>query len=395
MNKFCFFLFSGILLLFPFVTPAALQHRGVGELVPQNINTFEIQNSIFNKKLSYDEQGSELVSAQDETFSVSDWSLKYARGFLPELEVSFLVNYRSVKLSSSTTNAISSGLESLNFEGKYQIFADSKSKHLVGLHFKKAMFTNTQYDLANPPPTDKVALGDDGIGLGADYLITYFDKYFKYDFKLGYNKPASNLSSEIVYNAEIIKTFSKLFFFSGFGGIYSLKNDPYSNAPATKPSINSGNSRYFNSINRDEKYWYAGSQLALGSFIIGVKASTIVTGKSIDSGSTILLSLHYEKNESFENSELITKPELEDYFAEGFVEEVSKGGNIVKINLGSENHVEKDSHIDIFNIDDYSRGRPIIATGIVVEVGPRWSFAKIVKRFSQSPIHISYIAKAY
>lgn len=382
--------FLGSFLLLPADSFAALRYRSGTEVMTENSEAVEFQYQTFTRKLSYDEEGVELIPAEGESFSVDDWTVKYTRGIFSEFETSFLTKFRTVKSEAPNSNATNSGLESIGLEGKYVFLSDRKFKNAFELHFKKAMYTNLLYDIANPPPFDKVSLGDDGLEIGVDYLVTYFAKYWKYDFKFGYNKPSSQLSSELVYNAEAVYSLTKFFLLTGIGGIHSLKTDPYTDTPILKPLIGSGNSRLFNSINREKMYLYAGAQYAIGDFIIGLKGETILSGRSTDKGNTISLNVRWEKNEIPSTPQFVKQ----NYFAEGFVEKVSTSGNMVKINIGFVDKLDRGNNVDIFDINNYARGRPI-ATGTIIEVGPKWSIVKIDKRFNQSPIKVAYLIKAY
>jgi len=405
--KTLFFSFLGSSLLLSATSSAALQHRSATDILSLNSKAFEFQNQNFFKNSSYDDAGSKVTVAEGEDFSVSDMTLKYSQGFYPKFEGTFLGTFRKVKSESTTSNATKSGPESVGFEGKYLFLNKKIVKSAAGLHVKKALYSNTRYDASTTPPANEVVLGDDGPEYGLDYLATYYDKYFKYDAKLGYNKPSSSLSSEILYNAEAVYSFKNYFILAGIGGIYSLKTDPHSDSPSLKPSISRGNSYLFNSTNREKSYLYAGTQYAFGNFIIGIKAETILSGRSTDKGSTISFNFRWENNVT--KTDVRPQPQsirqksqqenlplefTEKHFAEGFVAKISNTGNLIRINIGSDQRLELGTRIGIFNINDYARGIPI-ATGRVMEIGNNWSIMRINNRLDQSTIEVGYLARAY
>lgn len=389
------FICGSLLLLSPDLF-AKLRYRSGTDIMSEKSQAVELQSHFFTKSSSFDQAGVELVSNEGSNYSINDWVLKYSRGYFKDFEGTFITKYRSINSESALVNATNSGLESIGLEGKYKFLEDKKLTHVLGLHFKKAMFTNTLYELPNTPPSDQVALGDDGNELGVDYYLTYKDKYSSYDFKFGYNKPSANLSSELVYNLESSFRLKNLFFVAGLGGIKSLNNDAYSESPDTKPAISLGESRLFNSINREKNLLYAGIHYAFGNLIVGLKGETIYSGSYTDKGSTFSINLRWEENvappkivRNLENFKATQK-----YFAQGFVGKISRSGNMVKINIGSNSQIIKGTRIDIFSINDYVNGKPI-GIGTVIDVGADWSIVKLTNRSNQSVIQVGSIAKAF
>lgn len=381
--------FFGCFLFFSSNTFAALRSRTGTEILSLNSEAIDLHFQSFSKKLSFDESGAQLISADSNSFSVNDWTLKYTRGLYSDLEGSFFGNYRTVKPDSPTTTS-NSGLESIGLEGKYILFARGKYKNAIGLRFKKAMFSNTRYTISTTPPSDKVVLGDDGLEYEFDYLLTFYDKYLKYDFKLGYNKPSSDLSSEIIYNAAAFYYIAKVSLTAGIGGIYSLKNDAYTDSPSSKPLISSGNSRLFNSVNRQKAFFYGGIEYAFTNFIVGFRGESIFSARSTDTGNAFSLNIRWENNQISDSTGKIKQ----NYFTEGFVKQLSTKGLLIKINIGSKKQLTKGDQVDIYSLNDESRSIPL-ATGTIFEVGPEESIVKIKQKFKNHPIQVACVVKVY
>lgn len=360
----------------------------------RNSQAVELQGHFFKKSSAYDQEGVELVQAEGNTFSMNDWVLKYSRGYFKNFEGTILTKYRNIKSETGIANTSNSGIESIGGEGKYQFYNYNKFYHVLSVHFKKSMFTNTLYQSPDVPAADQLALGDDGQEIGADYLLTYYDKYSNYDFKFGYNKPSQNLSSELNYKIEGVYKLTDLFFIAGLGGIFSQKNDPYTDNPSGKPAISSGESSLFNSINREKNYLYAGIQYALGDYIVGLNAETVYSGRSTDKGTTISLNLRWEKNVTPPKIVRVVQEDFQSapsYFTEGTVLKLSKSGNLVKISIGSNKQIIKGTSVHVFS----PTSTEPLGAGVVIETGPDWSIVKFSSRSKQSPIEIGYIAKAY
>lgn len=396
MKKFLLFFVCGSLALITTDSYAALRYRSGTELLTENSEAVDFQFQNFKKNLSYDEEGAELALGPEDSFTTTDLSLKYSRGLFLNFETSAFLKYRSVKSELNNYSATNSGLESIGLEAKY-LFLNRKSfRNAFAIHVKKTPYTNTLYTLSDMPPLDKISLGDDGLQYGVDYLATYYDQYLKYDFKIGYNKPSASLSSEIIYNAELVHHFSRASILAGIGGITSLKNDQYTETPVLKPIISSGNDRLFNSINREKKYLYAGLNYGFDNIIAGVKVESIFSGKSTDKGNTISFNIRLENNviAPLPKSTFSRTGAIQEYFADGFIEKLSTSKNMFKMNIGLNKNVKLNDNVDIYNVDDYTSGQPI-CTGVVASIGQDWSIVKVIKRYKKLPIEVGHLVRVY
>lgn len=375
---------------------AQLQYRSSTDFLSTNSQAFDFQYQTFSKSASFDNEGKELVSASNDHFTVKSITLKYSKSFYPKIETALAAKFQNLKSELNEKSLSKSGFESVSLLGKYLFINKKFLKMAAGVHLKKATFSNVRYEETTPPPTDELVLGDDGLEYGIDYLTTYNDKYFKYDLKLGYNKPSSNLSSELLYNLETIYSFTKTFLIAGIGGIYSLKNDPYSETPSLKPQISRQNSYLFNSTNREKTYLYAGIEHAFSNFIMGFKAENTFTGKSTDKGSTIALNLRWEKNIPPPQIKNLSPDETlsSEYFAQGFVAALSKSKKFAKINIGFDHRIKLGTFINIYNIHNYTRKIPA-ARGQVIKVDSYWSIVKLSPKKDPTPIQVGDLVQAY
>ena len=371
---------------------ASIDYKSGADLLNAGEDAIKIETNFFTRSSSFDQEGNEVVATPGDSYKVNDLTFKYLVGFSKSYELTTALNLRKINSQSSSTSGSVTGPESFSLAGKYLLYQGRMFKTALGLHFKKALFSNSLYDLSNPAPSDKVALGDDGLEMGVDTFASYNDKYFKYDFQFGYNKPSSSLSSELNYKALAILKMKKWFLTAGLGGIVSLKSDTYSTTPALKPAIESGPSSLFNSINREKSSLYAGIHYSYHNYLWGLNLESIISGKSTDKGQTISLNLLYEKG--YESQSDLSDVDIPDYFADGYVSSYAKSGNMLRINIGSNQHLSAGTKIDIFSIHDYNLHSPL-ASGYVFEVSSEYSIVKIVTRFKSSGFEVGNLVRAY
>lgn len=394
MTKYLFI--SSWVFLLPLNVPASIAGRAQTEILSENSDALDLQYKSFTQSSSYDNSGNKLSQNAGDSFTLLDWNFKYSKGIKGKYEASSFLNYRIVKSESQSSSAANSGFESAGFAGKYLIHSDNLLRSMFGVHLKKALFQNTQYTTASPPPSDKVALGDDGLEYGLDYFLTYYSNLKKIDFQIGYNRPASNLSSEITYNIAAIFSANKWAFFGGGGGIFSLKNDSYTNSTSQKPLIGSGNSLLFNSTNREVMFLNAGAQYPIDNFVLGLKGETVISGRSTDKGNSIFFNIRWEPKSVIVANAAISSKDFADhkYFADGFVEKVANKGEYLKINIGLDKKLYLGAFVDIFNINDYAKGIPV-ATGVISKVDSTTAIVKINTKYSTNPIQMAYLVRVY
>ena len=241
-------------------------------------------------------------------------------------------------------------------------------------------------------PDDTLVLGDSGSEYGADLYMTYLQSPWKLDGKIGYSSPANFLSSEINYKLEIMHSFSKLALFGGVEGIYSLKQDEFSEEPGKKAVQKTGGTKLFNSINREYVAPYIGANYSFDKFIIGLQGKTILSGISTDKGNAISLSIGW--NSDGITPESVKIGSFKEYQIDGSVLKVSAKKNFVRIDQGISTDVEKGMKFDIYQTD-YFGGNVLVASGVVYQVGPDWSVIKLLKKYKAVEIKPGFAARGY
>lgn len=390
MSKFLisFFLLS----FFAFNSFAMAPNRGGAELLNPKAYSVLIEASVFSMDGHYDNTGAEIPKTEGSAFRMIDTDLKLSYGISSNLETSLLGKMRSVSSNDGTNTNDNSGPESLGIEAKYAFDPINNLRYALGLRYRQTLYTNTVYTSAQIPPSNTIILGDDGSEYGMNLYATYLANPWKFNFVLGYNSPPNDLSSEIIFKAEAVYKWTRLSLLAGIDGIHSLKRDQYTDDPISKPLMARGATYLFNSLNREMTAPYLGGHYAFDKFLLGLKAQTIVSGKSTDKGNTLLASLTW-------NSEGVTPKSVKigsfkEYHIDGSVLKVSARGNFIKIDQGLSTDVEKGLKFDIYQTD-YFGGNELVASGVVYQVGSDWAVIKILKKYKEIEIKPGFAARGY
>ncbi|RPJ74968.1 MAG: hypothetical protein EHM20_09735, partial [Alphaproteobacteria bacterium] len=218
---------------------AAVANRGGAELLDAKAYSVNMAASVFMTTAHYDDEGIETGVNPDSSYRMIDTDFKISYGFSSNIETSLFAKVRSVSSSDGINTAANTGPESIGGEAKYSFLPVNAMRYAIGVRYRQTLYTNTVYT-TQQPPVDEVVLGDDGSEYGVDFFATYLSNPWKLDFKLGYNSPPNDLSSEIQYKAEGLYQFTKLGLFAGVEGIRSLKRDQYTDTPLLKPVLSEG-----------------------------------------------------------------------------------------------------------------------------------------------------------
>lgn len=370
---------------------AAAVNRGGAEFLNAKAYSVYMATSVFMTTAHLDDEGIETGVNPDSSYRMIDTDFKISYGFSSNIETSLFAKIRSVSSSDDTNSAANTGPESIGGEAKYAFSSVGDMKYAIGVRYRKTLYTNTVYT-NQLPPVDEVILGDDGSEYGVDFYSTYNTRPWKFDFKIGYNSPPNDLSSEIIYKAEALYQFTNLSLFAGLEGIRSLKRDQYSDTPLLKPVLSEGQSNQFNSLNREITAPYMGLNYAFNKILFSLKGQSVIGGVSTDKGNLILAGITWSSEGV--SAESVKVESFKEYHIDGSVLKVSARGNFIKIDQGLSTDVEKGAKFDIYQTD-YFGGNLLVASGIVFEIGSDWSVIKLTKKYKDIEIKPGFAARGY
>ncbi|MBY0414132.1 MAG: hypothetical protein K2Q18_08195, partial [Bdellovibrionales bacterium] len=353
MHKFSFGLFG---LLFLGNVAQATNLRGGAELLNPQAYSVHFNTSMFNTTGYYTTEAVEQNIGSANKYRLIDVDLGISYGFGKNFEVSGFGRFRSVSSTIGDVTSENSGLESLGIEAKYGFERVGNIRYAIGAHYRQTLYSNASFDITKASPTDEIVLGDAGSEYGIDLYMTYLST-IKWDAKIGYNSPANELSGEIPYMIEAAYRFTSLSVLGGVEGIYSIKNDAFSDAPSTKPAQNTGVTGLFNSINREKIAPYLGLNYAFNKAVFSLKGQTIISGTSTDKGNTISAGLTW--NSDGITPESVKIDSFKEYHIDGSVLKVSARGNFLRIDQGLSTDVEKGMKFDIYQTD-YFGGNTLV-----------------------------------
>lgn len=389
MHKFL----SGVLVLsLSAPVMAAGVHRGGAELLNPSAYSINANASMFKTSAFYDYEGVETELADGNEYSLMDVDLSVSYAVSKSFEISAMGRFRQVSSTVGETTNENSGPESLGVEAKYGFGPSGNLRYAIGLHYRQTLYTNGNYENATQIPADELVLGDSGSEYGGDLYLTYLGTPWKWDAKIGYSSPANNLSDEVNYKLEGMYRFTKLGVLAGVEGIYSLKNDEFTETPTLKAPQATGGSNLFNSINREKVAPYVGLNYSFDKFIMAVKGQTVMSGTSTDKGNTISLNIGWSSDGI--TPESVKVDSFKEYQVDGSVLKISARSNFIRIDQGLSTDVEKGMKFDIYQTD-YFGGNVLVASGIVYEVGADWSIIKLVKKYKDIEIKPGFAARGY
>lgn len=384
---------SGLMVL-AMATPlmAAGVHRGGAELLNPNAFSINTSASIFNTSAFYNTEGVEEELAEGNGYELIDVDLAISYGVSKNLEFTGMSRFRQVTSTLGEDITKNSGPESLGLEAKYAFARIGNLRYAIGVHYRQTLYTNENYIDTTTIPDDEIVLGDSGSEYGADLYMTYAELPWKLDGKIGYSSPANNLSAEINYKLEAMYRFNKFGVLGGVEGIYSLKDDEFTEEPGKKAIQTTGGTKLFNSINRERIAPYIGANYSFDKFIMAVKGQSVISGTSTDKGNTILMTIGW--NSDGVTPESVKVDSFKEYLVDGSVLKVSARSNFIRIDQGLSTDVEKGMKFDIYQTD-YFGGNVLVGSGIVYEIGADWSVIKLVKKYKEIQIKPGFAARGY
>lgn len=371
---------------------AASAHRGGAELLNPSAYAINANASMFQTSSYYDTEGVETDLIDGNKYRLIDVDLGISYGVSKNLELTAMGRFRQVSSTTGELTNENSGPESLGVEAKYAFETSGNLRYAVGLHYRQTLYTNANYENVSLIPTDELILGDSGSEYGGDLYITYLSSPWKWDAKIGYSSPANNVSDEVNYKLEGMYRFTRLGLLAGVEGIYSLKNDEFTETPTLKAVQATGATHLFNSVNREKVAPYLGINYAFDKFLMAIKGQTVMSGTSTDKGNTISLNIGWSSDGI--TPESVKVDSFKEYQVDGSVLKISARSNFIRIDQGLSTDVEKGMKFDIYQTD-YFGGNVLVASGIVYEVGADWSIIKLVKKYKDIEIKPGFAARGY
>ena len=360
------------------------------EFLNESAHLIQVSSSYFSSKVYYDDQGVLTAMTSGDNFTLIDTNLKISYGISNQLQAALSARVRRVSSISGTYSLYKTGPESGAAFLKYSFPVTGNLKTAIGVRYRQTLYTATKYDVPQVAAPDEIVLGDDGSEYALDLFSTYHMGALKFIGNLSYQSPANNLSPEINYKLEGQYEFTHLVLLVGVDGIFSLKKDPYT--MDTKPRISRGSTHLFNSINREIISAYAGMNYSFKKFAMGISGQGVIKGVSTDVGNTI--ALNFSTGTEGVTPESIKLKTFKEYQIDSSVLKISSKGNLVRIDQGISNDVEKGMKFDIYQTD-YFGGNVLVASGIVIDVGSDWSTIKLLKKFKQIEIKPGFAARGY
>lgn len=382
------------LLMFTLATPvmSAGVHRGGAELLNPSAYSINTSANVFQTSGFFDVEGTEVELVEGNEYRLIDVDLAVSYGVSRNLELTAMGRFRQVSSTVGEEITKKSGPESLGVEAKYAFARIGNLRYALGVHYRQTLYTNENYIDTSTMPADEIILGDSGSEYGVDLYMTYLGSPWKIDGKVGYSSPANNLSAEVNYKLEAMYRFNKFALLGGVEGIYSLKNDEFTDDPGAKAIQLTGGTRLFNSVNREKVAPYLGAQYSFDDFLLAFKGQTVMSGVSTDKGDTISVAIGW--NSDGVTPESVKIDSFKEYQVDGSVLKVSARSNFIRIDQGLSTDVEKGMKFDIYQTD-YFGGNVLVATGIVYEIGADWSIIKLVKKYKEIEIKPGFAARGY
>lgn len=386
LTLFSFFVTTGNTTLF--VPPA--------QTTPFESYRIELDASYFYPTSRFDYDGSSLNFQDNEDFWLAEGNAKILYGFTRQLEIFGGLRLRAVESTNADGESVSnSGVESLiggikfgtpRWIDNWRISAEAS--------YRYTPYSNKEF----PPgeaPNDEIILGDDGhaflLGLHAarnEFLLGSQFRGF-----IGYHRPPNYLSQEVVFDFSLNwRAFEKWLIGAGVKGVQALGLDDFDDAPEEKPSLNTGSTNLFNSINRQivEPYARLGRQFGPRSHLV-FEASGVVQGESTDEGLRFFLGLSWSTRGT--GDEVLKRESFKEYSIEATVIEVSPRETFVQIDQGLGQSIEKGTRFDLYKTDFFG-GNVLVAHGIVFEARASTSVIRITRKYQDIPLEPGLKARA-
>ncbi len=318
-----------------------------------------------------------------ESFSRLETEIRFSYGYSRNLQFNLGARARRNQATYYTDSTDTSTLQTLTTQGVESIVLGVKYalpkvvgwRYALEGKYRKATFSIPEYDASEP--NREIILGD---VLSEVTFGGHIGKQFLNDNFIGascfYNIP-EGLSHELIYKAEAALVFKKFHIAVGVEGVYALGNDEYSGVADEKPAMYVGNTRIYNSV--DRQYFSPYAEMGLGfskSFGITIGGAQVMAMNHYDNGTKIYGSLVFGHQGTEDNSYVIEN--FKEYSLEATVIKVSPRGGFIQIDKGIADEIQKGMRVDIFDYD-FAGGNKLLGSGVVYEVSASKSIVKITK----------------
>ena len=353
---------------------------------------FTLNNAFWLTFTRWDRNGVEKQLVDPDFYAQYDFGIYAGYGIEDGLEILYGANIRgnfsSFEFGNEDESVFGVGLESGHLGLKYLM---GLSRHwqfsIRGLYFYP-------FHKAKPATATKSELtigdGERVYTLGASLGYTS-DSNNKLNVSAMFRSPGSSLSNEIVFDIEGALVWKSFALSSGVEYNWSLENDPYTNDPAGKPSLDQGATNMFNSINR---YWlkpYAGIHFATSKeWRIELKGEYVLAGRSTDGGVRTIV--NFAKRAGGVNKLEEKRLKFKSYEVDAVVKKMSSKGKYAVVNKGAIAGVRQGMRFDFYYFD-FLGGNKLIGSGKAVKVGSSKSIVEVITRVSKRRIKKGTVAR--
>ena len=278
-------------------------------------------------------------------------------------------------------DASSSGPESIFLNALFVFEPVGRLQYGIEGSYRYRPYSEEEINLTNYNRKE-IMLGEIGNEYNIGGVVSYSFASKNYlSLRGGFRDPGTEVANEIYYQAEGAIGWKHLALVAGVGGVFSMKDDTYTDDPLNKPAYNRGNSEMYNGINREYMAPYAGFNIAFGKFWRAeFRGSQVISGTSTDLGTQFGINLVYRKETP---PEMLIDQKFKTYDLEATVVKVSEKKNFVEIDKGLSSDLYKGMRVDLFEFD-YLGGNVLVARGVIMQVKVDTAVIKISARFNPS-----------
>ncbi len=334
------------------------------------------------KRIDYDGQKTEFPDG--ESFSRIESEFSGILGVAKNFQVGGGARFRQNQMkvgngSGEIVDANSSGPESLFVSGLFAFDPIERIQFGIEGSYRYRPYKDK---IINPASYDRedIMHGEVGneynVGLAASYSSATRNYL---SVRGGFRDPGTEVSNELYYQAEAALAWKYVALVAGVDGVFSMKDDLYTDDPTNKPVYNRGNSEMYNGINREYMAPYAGLNFALGkNWRAELRGSQVISGHATDTGTQFGITLAYRKETP---PEMLLDSKFKTYDIEATVTKVSQQKNFVEIDKGLSTDIYKGMRFYLIEFD-YLGGNVLVARGVVMQVKVDTAVIKISTRFN-------------